>query len=670
MESKEIYYKIDKDGYALVNFFDSYGKHLPEKNNSKEEKIPFITWDIKSNVDLELIELVNSEKLTKENILNFKLTDILRGSYYNDYLKECSWKFLKFRPLPIKTYILKTPDEKIPFSLYPHQDKAITFMRERESMNPRFSHGIKGGIIKMEMGLGKTISSIVYSLISDRISCKEEYGEHGFPTLVVASKTVMTEWKTQGFEKFFGSKVKVLYLHSDFIEKSINTITREQVVKYDFVITTYDVCSTVCHRYSYQEECIEMGDEHSLMNGKIVSVHCRTREQSDKPKSIGASIIYTTPWERCFCDESQRFCNPDTKTYRYMMAIYARYKWCITGTPVKNYETDIWAQLRFCGYNGITRKIEWKRRCEYVIKSHELSSAIFNIDYQGAGIKIPEKITIETFVILDGRELECYNYVQGIARNVYDKLKNGLSDFASVLALVTRLRQCSIAPYLITTESKREKGTLSERKKDKEAMDVLKNMYKGNLGVWIHDKMGTAGIYSKKMIEIIETIRSIPDENKVLIFSMFTSVLDLLSDALKEILPEFKFVQIDGDTKGKVREDNLQLFRKDKKVRGLLMTYKVGAEGLNLIEANHVICIEPWWTNAVHKQAIARCHRIGQTRIVEVHNIYVKDSIEERVVKICKGKDELSESILEGTGQQINQGVGLDKLSLGKILGL
>jgi SNF2 family DNA or RNA helicase len=665
--------KLDSEGYVVVKFHNSFGKKLPElfiKDSLDEEDLDIRLWNIKSNVDSDLADLVNSKNLTSKNILNFKLTDVLRGSYYNEYLKKCSWEFLNFLPLPIDTYLINSSNEKIEFSLYPHQDKAISFMREKEAIPPRTVHGLRGGIIKMEMGLGKTLCSIIYSLISSKESCKEEHGENGFPTLVVASKIVMAEWKSQGFEKFFGNKVKVLYLHRDYIGNSIDNITRKQVVKYDFVVTTYDVCSTVCHKYNYQDECIEMGDEHSLMNGKIVSVHCRTREQSDKPKSLGSSIIYTTPWERCFCDESQKFCNPDSKIYKYMMAIYARYKWCITGTPVKNYQTDIWAQLRFCGYNGVTRKIEWKRRGDHLMKSHKLMEAIYNMDYKGAGIEIPEKINIEKFISLDGKELECYNHVQGMAKRVYDKMNAGLSDFASVLALVTRLRQCAIAPYLITTESKREKGTLEERKKDKEAVDVLKNLYKGPLNDWIHNKMGTSGIYSKKMIEIVDTISSIPDENKILIFSMFTSVLDLLSDALKETLPDFEFVQIDGDTKGKVREDYLKLFRTNKKVRGLLMTYKVGAEGLNLTEANHVICIEPWWTNTVHKQAISRCHRIGQKRIVEVHNIYVKDTIEERVIEVCKEKDKITESILEGTGQQITRGVGLDAFTIGKILGL
>ncbi len=79
---------------------------------------------------------------------------------------------------------------------------------------------------------------------------------------------------------------------------------------------------------------------------------------------------------------------------------------------------------------------------------------------------------------------------------------------------------------------------------------------------------------------------------------MFTSCLDLLSEAIKEDYPNFKFVQVDGDTKN--RSELFDQFKNDINTQGLFLTYKVGSEGLNLTEATHCICIEPWWTNAVH----------------------------------------------------------------------
>ncbi len=106
--------------------------------------------------------------------------------------------------------------------------------------------------------------------------------------------------------------------------------------------------------------------------------------------------------------------------------------------------------------------------------------------------------------------------------------------------------------------------------------------------------------------------------------------------------------------------------------QGLFLTYKVGSEGLNLTEATHCICIEPWWTNAVHNQAKARLWRTGQTKQVYVHNVIIKGSIEEKIVEICKGKDNMAASYLEGK-ERIKSPMRapkLDKFTLGKMLGI
>jgi SNF2 family DNA or RNA helicase len=663
---------ISADSEDEITWTDDEDEIVIEYSDEEEEpaeNLEPVMWWTKAGVkDEKLITAVTEMSLTKESILNFELTDLVRGAYHNEYMKKAVGEILGFRPLPLVLEVRDSRGEMVAARLFPHQVKALTFMREREAMNPRSSHGIVGGIICLHMGMGKTLTAATHSLISPRPPCTEKFGENGFPTLVVASKTVMMEWKSQGFEKFFPKGVKILYLHEQYLGKEIHKITRRQIVKYDFVITSYDTCSGICRKRSFHEDVLEMGDEHTLMKGKIAAIHTRRRDQADRPAVCGAALIYTTPWERVICDESQRFANPDTKTYRHIMAIYGRYKWCLTGTPIRNYDTDIWSQLRFCGYSGVERKIEWKRVGVEKMRTHNLSSAILNMNYADAGITLPAKHEHEMFILLDDKEKECYQYVQGVACTMYDKMMQNLCDFASILALFTRLRQCSIAPYLITAESKREKGTAAEQKKDKEATDMLKQIYEGSLGAWVHDKNGTAGIYSKKMSETVLTLGKIPKGEKVLVFSMFTSVLDLLDDACKARIPEFKFLQIDGDTKGLEREEILGQFRTDPDIQGLFITYKVGSEGLNLTEATHVVCIEPWWTDAVHRQAKARCHRVGQTREVDVHNIYVKDSIEERVVEICKEKNRMAEEMLEGTGQRIT--VGLDKYTLGRILGI
>lgn len=639
-EKKEIQYQLDEDGYVVVEFIDE---------------------DSRRTEDDTLISLIHEKKFTRDTTLNAELIRILCDAYHNEHLAKSILEHLGLRPLPLITELRNKHGKTNECFLFPHQINALAYMREREAFNPMKVHGLCGGIIKMDMGMGKTITSISHSLISERPRCSEACGEKGFPTLIIASKTVMIEWKTQGFEKFFGNRVKVLYLHSTYMGKDLERVNRRQIVKYDFVVTTYDLCISVCRNRAYDNDIIEY-------RGKKRVIVTRTREQTDNSATIGPAVIYTTPWERVICDESQRFANHKTKTYLYIMAIYGRYKWCLTGTPIRNSETDVWSQLRFCGYNAVERSDEWIRYSYRFMTEHGLINAILIMNYDDTIIELPPKHEYDTYISLGDRGVECYNRILRITCRYYDEMMNGVCDFACVLALFTRLRQCAIAPYLLTIEAKREKGTAKEQEKEKESFDMLKEIYTSPLGEWIHNKYGTAGIHSEKMTEIIHVIEKIPNGEKVLIFSMFTSVLDLVADALTERLSHFEFVQVDGDTKGPERLSLLEQFRTNTNTQGLLMTYKVGSEGLNLAEATHVICVEPWWTNAVHNQAKARCWRTGQTKEVKVHNIYVKGSIEERIVDVCKWKDGMSDAVLEG--KEFARRIRLDKNTLGVLIGV
>ena len=171
---------------------------------------------------------------------------------------------------------------------------------------------------------------------------------------------------------------------------------------------------------------------------------------------------------------------------------------------------------------------------------------------------------------------------------------------------------------------------------------------------------------SAKIQTIIEILSSIPRDEKTLVFSSFTSCLDLLVSAVRECLPDFDLVQIDGDVTGIDRQESLLEFRQEKEIRAAFMTYKVGSEGLNLTEATHVICIEPWWTPAIHHQAESRSWRFGQTKEVCVYHVFVENTIEKRIWEICEEKEKLKEMYLEGTEAIIR--TGLDKATLGRIL--
>ena len=482
----------------------------------------------------------------------------------------------------------------------------------------------------------------------------------------------MHEWKSEGIQKFFGNNVKVLYLHNDFIGKErIAQLARKDIVEYEIVITTYDVLVSACRKFPYHQQTYEIGADNTMQKGKKVAIHHRTRDQCDRPKTKGAGILFCTPWERVICDESQRFANPKTSIYECVMALYGEKMWCLSGTPIRNYVTDIWAQFRFCGYTGVTQALEWKRTFGSIYNQHRLSEAIFSMDYKDAKIELPPRTEYVDLVTLTGNHKIFYEWVLGQTILAYDDMMKGYLDFACVLAWFTALRQTAIAPYLFTANSKRNKATGKAKKHKEEMMAKIKKQFANSeMYKWLIDKTTDSGINSVKIKEIVKIISRIPKGEKVLVFSMFTSCTDLLADAVKASLPDYQHLQVDGDVVGKDRARLLDQFKQDPNIQGLFMTYKVGSEGLNLTQATHCICLEPWWTDAVHRQAKARLWRMGQTREVHVHNVYVQNTIEEKVTDICKSKNEMADSFLEGTEKPIKTSTKLDKFTLGKILGI
>jgi len=604
-------YRIGNDGYYVIEIVKSLDN---EWYKSKK-----------------LENAIKQRSLTSENISQFDLTELSRGACYDNYLKKCLKEFLGYNPLPITSYI--DSDVNKPISLHPWQIEAIKFMKEREEYGSHY--GIRGGIIKMEMGMGKSLLTVAHSLLTPRVPTKIDHGENGFPTLIIAPKTLMFEWKTECFEQFFGDRIKVLYLHKDFIpKKEFDSISRKELVKYDFVVTTYDVCGSICKSRRFYEDI-----QVKTWNGKVLELKSRTLEQVNRSYVTGPAILYTTPWERIIFDESQKFINPNSKIFLYMMSIYGKSMFCISGTPIKNKNTDIWSQFRVCGYNEIKNGSEWSRKCASKMKEHCLFDTIVNMTYKSAGIILPPKFEHNIIVNLDGNELDCYNRLGTYTSRMYDEFRMNICEYTHVLALFTNLRQCCIAPHLLL------KGKHTE---------IVKKLYKSDLGEWMSNEYGTAGIKSAKITAIINVLKKIPQGEKTLIFSSFTTCLDLIAKACRKRIPSFNFRMLDGRTKGSDRKKHIHDFKTDESIHGFFISYKVGSQGLNLTAATNVIFVEPWWTQTVPDQAKARCWRIGQTKNVNIYNIFVADSVEDRIIQVCKLKTKMTQQILNESGKIAN----------------
>jgi SNF2 family DNA or RNA helicase len=165
-------------------------------------------------------------------------------------------------------------------------------------------------------------------------------------------------------------------------------------------------------------------------------------------------------------------------------------------------------------------------------------------------------------------------------------------------------------------------------------------------GQWIHDRKGTAGIRSTKITRVIDIIKRVKRPEKVLIFSIFKGALELVYQALREFVPDRKTRVIHGGISLEDRQEAVDGI-KHGDLDILLASYKISSRGLNLMEASHVICLEEWWTPDVMEQAIGRCYRRGQTRIVHAYHIIMRGTIEEKCKEVSDSKIKIKNDLLK-----------------------
>ncbi|KAE9380526.1 hypothetical protein N431DRAFT_324877 [Stipitochalara longipes BDJ] len=151
---------------------------------------------------------------------------------------------------------------------------------------------------------------------------------------------------------------------------------------------------------------------------------------------------------------------------------------------------------------------------------------------------------------------------------------------------------------------------------------------------------------STKITHLLSILSKEADKHKFIVFSQFTSMLDLIEPFLRQ--KGFKFTRYDGKMKNDLREASLAKLRNDKNCRVLLCSLKCGSLGLNLTAATRVVILEPFWNPFVEEQAIDRVHRLTQKIDVVVYKITIKDSVEERILDLQEKKRELANQTIEG----------------------
>ena len=317
-------------------------------------------------------------------------------------------------------------------------------------------------------------------------------------------------------------------------------------------------------------------------------------------------------------DEAQNIKNAAAQATKAAKAIRARHRFAMTGTPVENRLSELWSIFDFLmpGYLHSYKKFRDRFESPIVRDGNErareslramVAPFILRRMKKDVLSDLPEKV--ETVMESEMTTPQRRQYAAAAAKLVL-QADGGLADAKDrmrLLAGLTRLRQICCDPRLCLEG------------------------YTGGSG---------------KLDQCVELVcQSIEGGHRVLLFSQFTSMLELLYQALED--KGFSLFMLTGDTDKEERMRMADAFNAGE-ADVFLISLKAGGTGLNLTGADVVVHYDPWWNTAAQNQATDRAYRIGQTRGVQVIRLIAADSIEERILHLQEAKSALSDGVLTG----------------------
>jgi SNF2 family DNA or RNA helicase len=480
-------------------------------------------------------------------------------------------------------------------SLFLYQRNVLNWMRAIKRSN---ICGAQGGVIFMKMGLGKTIVSLEY--------LKQSINKSNSCNLVICSKILINEWKNQ-IEKFYEEKPKVFILHNDY--NKIKNVTVEQLQQYNIILTTYQ---TICNANKKNHMFSDIYINKETNNKYYIDENQNTIL---KEKNPGIGCVYQTIFNSVIIDECQNVSNKDSLTFRSIYSLARNETWCLSGTPIKNNKLEFISILKLLKVNGFNFPSQWKNE---IIPS-KVWNLFKHVTYNN-NMELP-KINYNTIKLNMNKKTKAIykNYVEQLWDEYNKMIKKGENKISKLIGLFTRLRQICITPYLL----KFKEDSMEQYKKLMKQDDISRDLF-----------------YNEKLNETINILKEKTSKGeKVIIFTYFSSYLYLLKNVLQKNGIENTIIKATDNLR--VRDQKIENYKKSKDNNVLLMNYKIGSEGLNLTEANNIILLDSWWNFVYEEQAIARVHRTGQTKEVNVYKIMMNSSFEELMYKLSLEKKDL-----------------------------
>ena len=323
-----------------------------------------------------------------------------------------------------------------------------------------------------------------------------------------------------------------------------------------------------------------------------------------------------------FLDESQNIKNPESQRYKAVRMLQSRNKVVMTGTPIENNTFDLYGQLSFACpglfgskqqfadlYSTPIDQFKDKRRAEEL--QQKIRPFILRRTKEQVATELPDKTEIILYCEMGAEQREVY---EANKKEIQDYILNKTEDqlpksSMHVLKSITQLRQiCNSAALLADGKSYLQASS---------KIDVL-----------------------------LEQIENKALNHKILVFSQFVTMLDLIKKQLEN--RNIKYEYLTGQTKN--REEVVQSFQQDTDIPVFLISLKAGGTGLNLTQADYVYLVDPWWNPAVENQAIDRAYRIGQHNNVMAVRLICPDTIEEKIMKLQATKKDLVKNLIQTDG--------------------
>lgn len=357
---------------------------------------------------------------------------------------------------------------------------------------------------------------------------------------------------------------------------------------------------------------------------------------AEMARMSGADVVLTTypllwrdiealaaqPFHTVILDEAQTVKNAASKGAAAVRRLQTRHRVCLTGTPLENHLGELWAQFDFLmpGFLGDQRTFQrlWRDPIEKngetlraQLLARRLRPFILRRRKVDVAHELPPKTEAVQLLRLEGRQKALYESVRVAADEMVRRAlrRQGFEGaHIAVLDALLKLRQVCCDPWLL-------QGRAMPRGMERAKLEWLRDM----------------------LPALIE------DGRRVLVFSQFTQMLDLIAEALDA--SAVPYVTLTGDTAPARRGEVVGQFQRQE-VPLMLISLKAGGLGLNLTAADTVVHTDPWWNPAAAQQAEDRAHRMGQEQPVTVYKLLIAGSIEERIQALQARKSALAEGVL------------------------